>query len=251
MGRLTNKVAIVTGGSRDIGRAVSVALAREGAAVVVNYLHDEDAASDTVADIVGAGGTAKAVRGDMTLPTDVDSLVAEARSEYGETIHILVNVTGGMVERRTLERMDLDFLEHVMRLNLTSTFLATKAVVPHMPAGGAIVNFASQAGRDGGGPGASAYATSKAAVMTFTRAMAKELGPQGIRVNALCPGMIATTFHDTFTKDEVRANVAAATPLRRQGDAREPADAVVFLASDESSFITGANVDINGGMFFS
>jgi 3-oxoacyl-[acyl-carrier protein] reductase len=138
-----------------------------------------------------------------------------------------------------------------MRLNTTSAFLATRAVVPWMPAGGSIVNLASQAGRDGGGPGATAYASAKGAVMTFTRAMAKELGPAGIRVNALCPGMISTTFHDTFTKDAVRANVAAGTPLRREGRAEEVASSVFYLASSESSFLTGTNIDINGGMFFS
>ncbi len=251
MNRLKGKVAIVTGGSRDIGRATSIALAREGAAVVVNYLNDEAAARETLADIERTGGKAVIARGDVTRPDDVDGVLEAAQSAFGKEIHILVNVAGGLVERRTLDAMDFEFFEHVMRLNVTSTFLATRAVVPHMPSGGAVVNFASQAGRDGGGPGASAYATGKAAVMAFTRGMAKELGPRGIRVNALCPGMIATTFHDTFTKDEVRANVAAATPLRRQGEASEAADAVVFLASAESSFITGANIDINGGMLFS
>jgi 3-oxoacyl-[acyl-carrier protein] reductase len=113
------------------------------------------------------------------------------------------------------------------------------------------VNFSSQAGRDGGGAGATAYATGKGAVTTFTRGLAKELGPKGIRVNAVCPGMIATTFHDTFTKPEVRTNVANSTPLRRQGEAKEVADLVVYLAGDESSFITGANIDINGGTWFS
>ncbi len=120
-----------------------------------------------------------------------------------------------------------------------------------MKEGASIINFASQAGRDGGGPGATAYASSKGAVMTFTRSMAKELGPRGIRVNALCAGMIATTFHDTFTKDEVRVSVAAATPLRRQGNSNEVARTVRALASDDTSFVTGANIDINGGTFFS
>ena len=147
--------------------------------------------------------------------------------------------------------MDVAFLEGVMRLNLTSSFLTTKHAVPHMGDGSSIVNIASLAGRDGGGPGASAYATSKGAVMTFTRAMSRELGPSNIRVNCVCPGMISTTFHDTFTKDEVRANVAAGTPLRREGDAGEVADLVAYLASAESSFITGASVDINGGLYFS
>ena len=147
--------------------------------------------------------------------------------------------------------MDEEFFEHVMKLNLTSTFLMTKAVVPLMSDGSSIVNLSSLAGRDGGGPGAAAYATSKGAVMTFTRAMAKELGPSNIRVNCVCPGMIATTFHDEFTKDAVRANVAGATPLRREGQAQEVADLVAYLASDESSFMTGTSVDINGGLAFS
>src|SRR5205085_2890842 len=111
-----------------------------------------------------------------------------------------------------------------------------------------IINFASQAGRDGGGAGSAAYATSKGGVMTFTRSMAKELGPRNIRVNAVCPGMIATTFHDTFTKEQVRINVAAATPLRREGCACEVANIVSYLASPETSFITGTNIDINGGL---
>ena len=119
-----------------------------------------------------------------------------------------------------------------------------------MPEGGAIVNFASQAARDGGGPGASAYATSKGGVLTFTRGLAKELGPKNIRVNCVSPGMISTTFHDTFTKDEVRTKVAAGTPLRREGKAGEVGDLVVYLASDEASFITGASVEINGGTYF-
>ena len=147
--------------------------------------------------------------------------------------------------------MDEAFFEMIMKLNVTSTFLTTKSVVPFMGDGSSIVNFASLAGRDGGGPGAAAYATSKGAVMTFTRAMAKELGPNNIRVNCVCPGMISTTFHDTFTKDAVRSNVAAGTPLRREGKAGEVADLVAYLASPESSFLTGVSMDINGGLAFS
>jgi 3-oxoacyl-[acyl-carrier protein] reductase len=180
----------------------------------------------------------------------VARLVATTLESYGANIDVLVNVAGGLVARKTLAEMDEEFFDKVIALNLNSTFLLTKAVVPHMD-GGAIVNLASQAGRDGGGPGATAYATAKGAVMTFTRAMAKELGPQNIRVNSLCPGMISTTFHDLFTKDAVRANVANATPLRREGKAGEVADAVAYLVSDEASFLTGTNIDINGGLFFS
>lgn len=251
MSTLEGKVAIVTGGARDIGRAVSEELAAKGAKVVVNYCNNVNAGATTVKAIEAAGGTAVAVAGDMTKQSDVENLVAEARKAFGDSIDVLVNVVGGMVARKPLAEMDEAFFEKVMKLNVTSTFLTSKLVVPHMGDGGSIVNFASQAGRDGGGPGAAAYATSKGAVMTFTRALAKELGPSNIRANSVCPGMISTTFHDTFTKDQVRANVAAGTPLRREGQAVEVAKLVAYLASSESSFITGANLDINGGLLFS
>lgn len=250
--KLKGKTAIVTGGSRDIGRAISVKLAREGANVAVNWFGDEGGADATLSAIESAGGgKAIKVRGDMTRSADVDALVAAARDAFGGEIHALANVVGGLVARKTLPEMDEEFFNYVMQLNVTSTFLTTKAVVPHMREGAAIVNLASLAGRDGGGPGASAYATSKGAVMTWTRAMAKELGPKGIRVNSLCPGMIATKFHDDFTKDEARKNVANSTPLRREGRAEETADTVAYLLSDEASFLTGVNLDINGGLAFS
>lgn len=248
---MENKVAIVAGGARDIGRAISEKLASQGAKVVVNYFSSKADGDATVAAIEAAGGTAIAVAGDMTKQADVENLVNAARAEFGDSIDILVNVVGGLVARKSLEEMDLEFFESIMRLNLSSTFLTSKFVTPHMGDGASIVNLSSLAGRDGGGPGAAAYATSKGAVMTFTRGLAKELGPRNIRANCVCPGMIATTFHDNFTKDAVRANVAAGTPLRREGRASEVADLVAYLASSESSFITGASVDINGGLNFS
>lgn len=249
--RLKDKVAIVTGGGRDIGREVSRVLAREGAKVVINYANDEASAAETLASIQAAGGEAVVCRADVTTAEGVAALIAATEAAYGERIDILVNLAGGMVERRPLAEIDEAFFDKVMTLNMKSAYLTTRAVVPHMPAGSAIVNFSSQAGRDGGGPGASIYATSKGAVMTFTRSMAKELGPQGIRVNSLCPGMIATSFHDTFTKPEVRTAVAGNTPLRRQGRAEEVAETVLYLASDDAAFVTGANLDINGGTYFS
>jgi 3-oxoacyl-[acyl-carrier protein] reductase len=159
-------------------------------------------------------------------------------------------VTGGLVARKLLPDMDEDFWDAVMAVNVKSAFMATKAVVPHMTEGGAIINFSSQAARDGGGFGAIAYASAKGAVLTMTRGLAKELGPKGIRVNCISPGMINTTFHNTFTKDEVRKNVAASTPLRREGEAKEVGDLALYLASDASSFITGASIEINGGTYF-
>nr|WP_298930187.1 glucose 1-dehydrogenase [uncultured Erythrobacter sp.] len=250
--KFAGKVALVTGGSRDIGRAICVKLASEGANVVVNYNSNEADADATLAAIEAAGGgKGIKVKADVTKAADVTALVAATTEAFGNSIDILVNNAGGLVARKTLSEMDEEFFNFVMQLNVTSTFLATQAVAPHMGEGSAIVNLASLAGRDGGGGGASAYATSKGAVMTFTRAMAKELGPKGIRVNALCPGMIATAFHDKFTPDAARENVANSTPLKRQGRAEETADAVAYLASDEASFINGANVDINGGLAYS
>ena len=246
-----NKVVIVTGGSRDIGRAVSIKLAQQGAKVVINYHKGQDAAQETLKLVQQAGGEAIIAYADMTNAAEVDAMVQATRNAFGNDIHLLVNVAGGLVARKTTLEMDVDFWDHVMAINVRSVFLACKSVLPFMPEGGSIVNFSSLAGRDGGGGGASAYATAKGAVLTYTRALAKELGPKKIRVNAVAPGMIATSFHDNFTKPEIRANVANATPLKREGGAEEVADLVAYLAGNASSFITGANIDINGGVAFS
>lgn len=251
MNQLENKVAVVTGGARDIGRAVSIALAKAGAKVVVNYFDSEEQGNDTVAEIHKSGGEAIAVFADVTKQDDIDNLLKATVAAYGNKVDILVNVAGGLFSRKTIEEMDEAFYNLLMDVNLKSVFLVTKTFKPLLGKGASVINFASQAGRDGGGPGASLYATSKGAVMTFTRGLAKEFGPQGIRVNALCPGMIATKFHDDFTADAVREKVANGTPLRREGAASEVADLVVYLASDQASFITGNNIDINGGLAFS
>lgn len=247
---LSGKVAIVTGGGRDIGRACALRLSEAGAAVALNYHSSAAGAASAVDEITGAGGRALALQGDMTSGTDVEQLVAETVSELGDQVDILVHVTGGMIARKTLGVMDIDHWNSVMDLNATSFLRVLKAVVPRMTGGGAVVGLASQAGRDGGGPGAVAYAASKGAVMTMTRGFAKELAPD-IRVNSVCPGMIDTDFHNTFTKPEVRAHVASVTPLKREGASRDVANLVTYLASDQAAFITGANIDINGGTLFS
>lgn len=248
---LRGKVALVTGGARDIGRTVSLRLAELGAAVAVNYFDNPDQAEETVGAILRAGGKAVAIQGDVTDPGSVVRLVAKVRETFGPDIHILINVAGGLVARKTIAEMDQKFWADLLTLNLTSVFTVTKTVLPFMPDGGSIVNFSSQAARDGGGPGAIAYATAKGGVMTLTRGLAKELGPRRIRVNAVAPGMINTTFHDTFTKPEVRQRVASMTPLGREGDAREVAGLVGFLVSGDSAFVNGATIDINGGILFS
>ncbi|MAO15613.1 MULTISPECIES: SDR family NAD(P)-dependent oxidoreductase [Flagellimonas] len=251
MSDLKGKVAVVTGGARDIGRAVSLKLAKNGAKVVVNYFENRGDANDTVKMIKNNGGDAIAVYADATSLSDLENLASKTKEAFGDKVDILVNVAGGLFARKTIDQIDEKFYDLLMDVNFKSCVFVTQTFKTMMVEGGSIVNFASQAGRDGGGPGASLYAASKGAVMTFTRAMAKEFGPQGIRVNALCPGMIATKFHDDFTKDEVRAKVAGSTPLKREGNASEVADLVAYLASSEASFITGNNVDINGGLAFS
>ncbi len=250
MNSMKGRVAIVTGGSRDIGRQVSVKLAAAGAKVCINYMNNKEAAEETLSMINAAGGEAIIVQGDMTLSADVKKLTDACIDAYGNLIHIVVNVTGGIMGRKPLADLDEAFWDSVINVNLKSAYLVTRATVPYITEGGAIVNFSSQAARDGGGGGALAYATAKGAVLTMTRGLAKELGPKGIRVNCVSPGMINTTFHDTFTKPEIRTNVANSTPLRREGNAAEVGDLVVYLASDASSFINGESVEINGGSYF-
>ncbi len=251
MSKLTGKVAVVTGGSRDIGRAISIGLAKEGAKVVVNYHSSKLGAMETLKEIQSLGGEAIVVRADVSKLEDIQHLRTETQQAFGDKVDILVNNAGGLFARKTLQELDVTFYDLVMNVNFRATVFVTQAFEPMMEKGASIINLSSQAARDGGGGGSSLYASSKGAVTTFTRAMAKELGPKGIRVNALCPGLIATKFHDDFTKDEIRKMVAGKTPLRREGGAEEVADLVVYLASSESSFVNGANFDINGGLAFS
>jgi 3-oxoacyl-[acyl-carrier protein] reductase len=247
---LRGKVAIVTGGARDIGRAVVRQLAGAGAAVVVNYLHSAEAADALVAEIAASGGRAIAVKADVSNSADATRLCAEARAAFGDRIDVLVNNAGGILGRKKLEEMDEAFWDEVMALNVRSVFLVTQAVVPFMPPGGAIVNLASLAARDGGGGGAMAYSAAKGAVLTLTRGLSKELAARRIRVNCVSPGLINTTFHDTFTKPEVRQAVASKTSVGREGTADDVASSVLFLASDASAYITGESIEINGGLYF-
>ena len=207
------------GGARDLGRAISVKLAAEGAKVCLNYFDNEADAQETLALIKNVGGEAIAVQGDMTKAAAVKNLFAECNKAFGDKVDVLVNVVGGIVGRKKITEQDEDWYDFLMDVNMRSVFLCTREVVPMMPEGGSIVNFSSLAARDGGGNGASMYATAKGAVMTFTRSMAKELGPQGIRCNAICPGTIATSFHDRFNTPENRERMKGSYALRREGTA--------------------------------
>ena len=251
MNALKGKVAVVTGGSRDIGRAISIKLAAEGAKVCINYCHNEAKARETLEAVRSTGGEAILVKADVSRAEDVKRMVEEAAKAFGGQIDILVNNAGGIVGRKGIEEQDEEWYQKLMDLNFKSCWLCTRDVLPYMKNGGSIVNISSQAARDGGGPGSSIYACGKAAMLCHTRAMAKELGPRGIRVNAVCPGMINTYFHDTFTAPEGREALHRSAPLRREGEAAEVANLVSFLASDASAYITGNGVDINGGCLFS
>jgi len=246
--RFKNKVALITGGARDIGKAIAQRIAAEGGKVVINYFQSSSLAEQTLSEIKSEGGDAVIFKADVRRASEVKKLVEFVVATYGDRLDILVNNAGGIVVRKKLREQDEEFYDAVMDLNVKSVFLVTRSFVPMMTSGGAIVNVSSLAARDGGGGGAALYAASKGAITTYTRGLAKELGPEGIRVNAVCPGLIDTTFHDIFTPDDVRAKVASGTPLRREGTSGEVSNLVAFLASEEASFITGANYDINGGL---
>ena len=246
--KLAGQTAIITGGGRDIGAAAAKKLAAEGANVALSYFESSKGADAVVADITAAGGKAIAVQADLNVQDGVDKLVSATIDTFGG-VDVLVNNAGGLVARKTMAEMDLAHWNTVMTLNLTSTFMMIKACLEHMSKG-VIVNLASQAGRDGGGPGSLAYATSKGAVMTMTRGLAKEVGPD-VRVNALCPGMIDTDFHNIHTPDAGRRGFEANAPMKRQGHVDDAANLIVFLATDDSAFMTGTNIDLNGGMLFS
>ncbi len=248
MKNLIGKVALVTGASRDIGRAISISLANAGVKVLVNYYRDKSMGEETVSIIKNNGGDAIAVYADVTNSGDVSNMIKESQKVFGNEVHILVNNVGGLFARKKISEIDENFYNLLMDVNFKSVFLVTKAIKPIMPEGGSIVNISSQAARDGGGPGSSLYSASKGAVTSYTRALAREFGPDGIRVNAITAGMTSTRFHDDFTSDEIRKKVAGATPLRREGKPEEIADLAIYLASDSSSYITGANIDINGGI---
>ncbi len=247
---LSSKVALVTGGGRDIGKAIACRLAEAGAAVIINYNASKEEADATAASIRSRGGQAIAIQADVTKADEASRLVREGVAACGGSLDILVNNAGGLLARKKLNEMDESFWDAVMAVNLKSVFLVTQAALVHMKTGGAIINVSSLAARDGGGGGSVAYATAKGGVLTMTRGLAKELASRGIRVNCVSPGLINTTFHDTFTPDAVRKMVASRTAVGREGASEDVANAVGFLASEAAAYINGESVEINGGLYF-
>ncbi len=246
---LTGKVALVTGASSGIGAATAELLAELGARVSVGYHGNETGAAEVCGRIAGGGGKAIAVRADVRRTSEVRALVAKTTEALG-SIDLLVNNAGSLVRRARLEELTEDTWEEIFALNLRSAAFCTQAVAQSMAArkSGAIINVGSIAGRNGGGPGAGAYAAAKAALMSLTRSWARELAPKGVRVNAVAPGVIATPFHETFSTPEMMANFVSAVPLRRVGTPKECATVIAFLASDAASYLIGETIEINGGM---
>lgn len=242
---LTGKTAVVTGGNIGIGKAFTQALARCGASVVATYFTSE------YEDFAEEGQTIYGLPLDATDSNQVDQVMAEAAEKLGGHIDILINNAGGLLGRVITAEMSDEHFHNVMNVNFSSTFYCTRAVQAYMPDGGRIVNLSSLAAHDGGGHGSVIYSASKAAVIGFTRGMAKELGPRGITVNALAPGFIAnTTFHNTFTPESVQEAIVGKTPLKRGGTPDDVAHSVLYLVSDMGSFITGELMEINGGLYF-
>ena len=244
---LANTTALVTGGGVGIGRQIALRLARAGARVAVTYrTHEPD---PELLDALG-GSDAVTMSLDATSESEVARLAADLADRFG-TLDVLVNNAGGLVKRATLAELDPELWRTILAVNLDSTYLVTRALLPMITRGrGRVINIGSLAGHNGGGPGAVAYATSKAAIVGFTRAVAKEVAADGITVNALAPGFIeATPFHETFTSAEARAATLAAIPVGRAGIPEDVAAAVHWLASADSGFVTGTVVDINGGHY--
>jgi NAD(P)-dependent dehydrogenase (short-subunit alcohol dehydrogenase family) len=242
--------AIVTGGSRGIGAATARLAAERGYAVCVNYLRDAGAAGNVVAAIVAAGGRAVAVQADVAVEADVLRLFDRA-AELG-TVSALVN-NAGILERQTrLDEMEAERFERVLATNVIGSFLCAREAVRRMSTrhggkGGGIVNVSSMAARLGAPGEYVDYAASKGAIDTFTVGLAREVAEEGIRVNAVRPGVIRTEIHASGGEPGRVERVKSAVPLKRGGEPEEVANAILWLLSDESSYSTGAFIDVSGG----
>jgi 3-oxoacyl-[acyl-carrier protein] reductase len=246
--KLNGKRALVTAGAQGIGLAISRALLDEGCSVAVHYFSSADAANELKAEF---GDRVEVLQADLTDPAQTKEMVEKAVAALGG-LDVLINNAGSLIGRRKLDEIEPDFWQTVIDVNMTSMINVTKFAAPALreAKGASIVNLASLAGRKGGHAGSLAYSTAKGAVLTMTRAMSNELGPDLIRVNALAPGLILeTSFHNTHTTKESAAKTIAGIPIKRAGNPQDVAHATIFLAEQYDGFVTGATLDINGGVY--
>ena len=247
MKNLTGKRALVTGGGQGLGYAIVDQLLDAGADVAIHYFSSETGARE----LKTKAKRAEIFRADLTKESEAAGLVNNAAKFLGG-LDILINNAGDLVERRKIQEIDAAFWERVIDVNVTSMLWVTRAAVPWLEKAGkaSIVNLSSLAGRKGGHPGSLVYSTAKGAVLTWTRALATELAPKGIRVNCVAPGFIlGTRFHQTHTTDDSAKQTIAGIPLGRAGTPDDVARAVVYFASEFDGFVTGATLDINGGVY--
>jgi len=247
---LKDQVVLITGASSGIGRATAEAMVREGARVAVNYLKNRAGAEAVVGAIEKSGREAILIRADVTSAADVQAMVDAVRKRWGR-IDVLVNNAGDLLARRSLVDMTEDYWDRVIDLNLKSVFLCVKAVWEDMAKrkSGCILNVSSIAARNGGGPGAAAYAAAKGGMLTYTKGLAKELAPYGVRVNGVAPGVIATPYHERYSSPELFQKYLTAVPMGRAGTSEEVAEVLVFLASLAARYLTGETIEVNGGMW--
>lgn len=250
--KLTGKVALVTGASTGMGRATARLLAQEGADLIINYFQSENEAGSLAQEIQALGRKALPFKADVAIKSQIVNMVETGTKELGR-IDILVNNAGSLVARSSFLSMPEELWDRVLDVNLKSVFLCSQAVLPGMieRGYGNIVNISSVGVFTGGGGGGSHYVAAKGGVVALTRAMAAELAPHGIRVNAIAPGIIDTPFHQKFSRPEAVEQRTKALPLSRAGRPEEIARAVLFLIDDECAYITGQTLIIDGGMVFS
>lgn len=249
--KLAGKNILITAGAQGIGEAITRHLIDSGANVAIHYFSSADTANRLIDYATEKRLNAVAIKGDLTDEADANAVVEQAATALGG-LNILINNAGSLVARRSLNDMDSAFWHKVMDINLTSMMFVTQAAAPFLAEheNSSIVNLASLAGRKGGHAGSLAYSVSKGAILTLTRALSAELGPQGTRVNAVAPGLIlGTSFHNTHTTKESADQTIAGIPIQRPGNANDVARAVTYLASEYDGFITGATLDINGGVY--
>ncbi|WP_329004939.1 SDR family oxidoreductase [Kribbella sp. NBC_00709] len=244
-----DQVVVVTGASSGIGAAAAVGFAETGASVALHYHRNEEGAKHTVGAVQTAGGTASLHQADLADPKSADAFIDAVLAQHGR-IDVLVNNAGDLVNRSPIADVPDEEFHRILDVNLTSVFALSRRIVPVFRAqgGGSIINVTSIAGRTGGAGGSVVYATSKGAVSTFTRGLAKELAPEGIRVNAIAPGVIKTPFHERHTADAQMQAMLGAIPMGRTGTPHECVGTILFLASERmSSYVTGQIIEINGG----